>query len=112
MTGVRMTTNAGPIMILNVYNDCNDNAAIGEVTSYLSHTFPDDNHVVVAGDFDRHHSWWEDESNSHLTTSEVMIQLLLDLVYRFDLGMVLPPGIPTLQALSTGSWTRPDNVWC
>jgi len=26
--------------------------------------------------------------------------------------MALPPKIPTLQALSTGNWTRPDNVWC
>jgi len=26
--------------------------------------------------------------------------------------MALPPGRPTLQALSTGNWTRPDNVWC
>jgi len=67
---------------------------------------------MVAGNFNRHHSWWEDESNSHLTTGEAMIQPLLDLVYRYNLGMALPPGIPTLQALSTGNWTRPDNVWC
>jgi len=41
-----------------------------------------------------------------------MIQPLLEVVDRFDLKMALPPGIPTLQALSTGNWTRPDNVWC
>ena len=117
VTGVRVVTDAGPITILNVYNDCNHNAAVDEVTSYLTRAFPDDiipddEHVVMAGDFNRHHSWWEDESNSHLMTGGAMIQPLLDLVYRFDLGMALPPGIPTLQAFSTGNWTRPDNVWC
>ena len=66
----------------------------------------------MAGDFNRHHSWWEDEGNTHLTTGEAMIQPLLDVLYWFDLKMALPPGIPTLQALSTGNWTRPDNVWC
>ena len=66
----------------------------------------------MAGDFNKHHDWWEDESNKHLTSSEALVQPLLDVVYRFDLRMALPPNIPTLQALSTGNWTRPDNVWC
>ena len=117
VTGVRVTTDAGPITVLNVYNDCNHNAAIDTVTEYLTRTFPDDHipndkQVIVAGDFNRHHSWWEDEGNTHLTSSEAMIQPLLDMIHRFDLRMALPPNIPTLQALSTGNWTRPDNVWC
>ena len=41
-----------------------------------------------------------------------MIQPLLELINRFDLRMALPAKIPTLQALSTGNWTCPDNVWC
>ena len=117
VTGVRIVTNAGPITVINVYNDCNHNAAVDEITAYLTRSFlddhiPDDRHVVMAGDFNRHHSWWEDEGNSHLTTGEAMMQPLLDIIYRFDLRMALPPGIPTLQALSTGNWMRPDNVWC
>ena len=117
VTGMRIVTDAGPVTVLNVYNDCNHNAAVDEVTSYLTRTFPDDvisgdEHIIMAGNFNRHHSWWEDESNTHLTTSEAMIKPLLDIVYRFDLAMALPSGIPTLQAHSTGNWTRPDNVWC
>jgi len=117
VTGMRIVTNAGPITVLNIYNDCNHNIALDEVNAYLARTFPDDHilnneHVVMAGDFNRHHSWWEDEGNTHLTTREALIQPLLDVIYRFDMRMALPPGIPTLQALSTGNWTRPDNVWC
>jgi hypothetical protein len=117
VTGLRIVTEAGPITLLNVYNDCNHNAAIEEIDEYLSRTFPDDlipeeEHVIMAGDFNRHHSLWEDEGNVHLTTGEALMQPLLEVIYRFDLKMALPPAIPTLQALSTGNWTRPDNVWC
>ena len=117
VTGIRIKTSTGPITVINVYNDCTHNAAMDEVTNYLTRTFPDDHipnnkHVIMAGDFNRHHSWWEGERNAHLTSSEIMVQPLLDIVHRFDLQMALPPNIPTLQAFSTGNWTRPDNVWC
>ena len=115
--GIRIKTSAGPVTLINVYNDCTHNAAMDEVSAYLSRTFPgdhipDDEHVIMAGDFNRHHGWWEDERNMHLTSTEALIQPLLDVLYRFDMGMALPANIPTLQALSTGNWTHPDNVWC
>lgn len=117
VTGIRIKAGSSTMLILNIYNDCNHNAALDEVTDFLAQQFPDDHvpdncHVLVAGDFNRHHAWWESEDNVHLTSSENMVQPLLDLVYRFDLRMALPAKIPTLQALSTGNWTRPDNVWC
>ena len=117
MTGIRIKTAAGPVTLLNVYNDCNHSVAMEEVSTYLTRTFPDDHipeseHVIMAGDFNRHHSWWEDEHNAHLTSSEALIRPLLDVLYRFDMRITLPANIPTLQALSTGNWTRPDNVWC
>ncbi|THU77757.1 hypothetical protein K435DRAFT_701710, partial [Dendrothele bispora CBS 962.96] len=37
---------------------------------------------------------------------------LLDLLAKHDLEMTLPAGIPTLEALSTGNFTRVDNVFC
>ena len=117
ITGIDIRTEVNRLMILNVYNDCNHNAALEEITDYLARRFPDDHipdncHVIVVGDFNRHHAWWENENNAHLTSSETMIQPLIDLITRFDLKMALPAKIPTLQALSTGNWTRPDNVWC
>ena len=117
VTGIRISTGAGPVTLINVYNDCTHSAAMSEVDNYLTRTFPeghipDDEHVIMAGDFNRHHSWWEETRNAHLTSSEGMIQPLLDVLYKFDLKMALPENTPTLQALSTGNWTRPDNVWC
>ena len=77
------------------------------IANYLSDTFgdnlvPDDEHLVMVGDFNRRHSWWE-ERKTHLTSSETLIRPLLDLLYRFDLRMALPANIPTLQTLSTGN---------
>jgi len=117
VTGISFKTENCTLTILNVYNDCNHNAALETITDYMSQRFPDDHipgdqHVIIAGDFNRHHSMWEGDNNAHLTTSDAMIQPLLNLINCFDLRMALPPNIPTLQALSTGNWTRPDNVWC
>ena len=117
VTGVSIKTENGTLAILNVYNDCRHNAALETVNNYLTQRFsnnniPDNQHVIIAGDFNRHHNIWESKANAHLTTSEPMIRPLLDLIDCYDLRMALPPNIPTLQALSTGNWTRPDNVWC
>src|ERR1700743_1377678 len=117
VTGIRITEDKSKILIINVYNDCNNNDSIDAVSTYLTPLFPndiipDDTHVIIAGDFNRHHEWWEDPHNAHLTSSENAVKPLLDLIYCLDLRMALPPIIPTLHAHSTGNWTRPDNVWC
>ena len=116
VTGIVIKTEGQKVILINVYNDCNNDEAIRAVSEFLSNKFRDDyvpnnTHVVVCGDFNRHHPWWESEENNHLTSAENMIRPLLDLITRFDLRMALPPYLPTLQAFSTGNWTRPDNVW-
>jgi len=117
VTGVCIMHGTQKTILVNVYNDCNHNKSIDTIQEFLENKFPDNHipenvHIMIAGDFNRHHSWWEDDRNAHLTSSEASLQPLLDLIYRFDLRMAPPPGRPTLQALSTGNWTRPDNVWC
>ena len=117
VTGLTVKTGDRKIVLINVYNDCNNNDSIDAVSKFLSERYPDDfvphdTHVIICGDFNRHHPWWEREENAHLNSAENMIRPLLDLTMRFDLRMALPPFLPTLQAFSTGNWTRPDNVWC
>jgi hypothetical protein len=95
VTGIRITQGPHKILIINIYNDCNHNDSINAVCSFLSHQFPNDDipedtHVICAGDFNRHHAWWEEDRNSHLTSSKTAIQPLLDTINRFDLRMALP----------------------
>ncbi|GBE89552.1 RNA-directed DNA polymerase from mobile element jockey [Sparassis crispa] len=40
-----------------------------------------------------------------------MAQPLLDNIAAFDLSMLLPQGIPTLEATLTKNYTRPDNIF-
>ena len=59
VTGVRIKTGAGPVTLINVYNDCNHSATMDKISAYLTRTFPDDHildskHLVMAGDFNRH----------------------------------------------------------
>jgi hypothetical protein len=53
---------------------------------------------------------WEEDTNSHLFEPENYITPFLDLLFRHDMILALPKGIPTYQT-SAGRWTRPDNVW-
>jgi ribonuclease HI len=117
ITAVKFTTTAGTVTIFNIYNSCTDNNSTTLLDNFLSSYAPnytpsDDHHLLWCGDFNRHHPMWEGAHNSHLYSSDANVQPLLDLVFHYDMIMQLPPEIPTLEALSTGNWTRPDNVWC
>ena len=49
--------------------------------------------------------------NDHLTSSNRLLNPLLDLIVNMRLEMALPRDTPTLEAHNSGNWTRPDNVW-
>jgi len=70
-------------------------------------------HMVLLGNFNLHHPLWDEEHNMHLFTRSNLdnSQALIDILAEYDLQMALPKGIPTLQVLSTGNFTRPDNVF-
>jgi len=67
-------------------------------------------HMLWLGDFNRHHPLWEEPRNRHLFNLPAA-QPLIDLIADYDMQQILPNGIPTLQALNTGNWTRPDNAF-
>ena len=88
--GITLKIGDRKIIIINVYNDCNNDEAIHAVSEFLSNKYPDayipnDTHVIVCGDFNHHHSWWECEENEHLTSAEPLIRPLLNLIDQFDL---------------------------
>ena len=48
--------------------------------------------------------------NERLFDTEDNIAPLINLLYKYDMVLALPKGIPTLQT-SAGNWTRPDDMW-
>ena len=115
--GIQIKVLDQTFIIINVYNACEHNNTLNAVSTFLTSRFPDDHvpdntHIILGGDFNRHHPLWEEPRNSHLKSSELLLLPLMNLIRQADLRMALPPCIPTLEALSTCNWTRPDNVWC
>jgi hypothetical protein len=117
ITALNLSMPNGDISLFNIYNSCTDNKSIEMLGDYLKiqtqhprqRTHPC---MYWLGDFNRHHPLWEEDQNPDLTSSEEMINPLLDLINEFNMVLTLPPGIPTLEVLSSGTWMRPDNVWC
>ncbi|KAJ3486122.1 hypothetical protein NLI96_g4454 [Meripilus lineatus] len=72
-----------------------------------------DMEILWLGDFNRHSPLWDEERNAHLFTRQNLddADTLLNVLVNHDLRMLLPPGIPTLEASNTKNETRPDNVF-
>ena len=116
VTAIQIHTNSRMVILINVYNDNTHSHAIDAISrewethknTWLANPSTE---FIVLGDFNRHHSTWEDCRNAHLTSQDHLLNPLLDLVVNMQLEMVLPCNIPTLQARNSGNFTRPDNVW-
>ena len=70
--------------------------------------------MIWLGEFNRHHPLWDKMRNEHLFTSADLnaTERLIECTMGHDMEMVLPPGMATLEAFSTGNHTRPHNVFC
>ena len=116
ITAIKIQTQHHTLTIINIYNmnDKNDTITIlSDAWEARENEFiPTANtELILLGDFNRHHPMWEGYANEHLTSPNRLLSPLLDLIINMRLEMVLPKGIPTLEARHGGRWTRPDNVW-
>lgn len=118
ITAIKLVTQSGPVYLFNLYIDGHHSPALDEVrrvSQQLQQSDRQENfRAIWIGDFNRHHPLWDEERNGHLFTNSNLraAEELIDLTQDFDMHMVLPQGIPTLQANGTGNLTRPDNVFC
>jgi ribonuclease HI len=118
VVGVEITGEQGTLRLLNIYNNCDDDSAMEAVDRYMGRanrrgvTAP--LRYVWLGDFNRHSPLWDEDRNAHLFTRQNLeaADRLLSTTAKYGMQMVLPAGIPTLQAMATGNFTRVDNVFC
>ena len=106
---------SGYLSVFNIYNEITNNDTLRALDLFYDHNNwlihpTDSDGVLWLGDFNRHHPMWEDDANEWLFEPEEYIAPLINLLYKWDMLLALPKGIPTLQT-SAGNWTRPDNVW-
>jgi len=119
MTAIAVNTGIGRILIINMYNDIELQNGLTSSIQALHENQWMGNSVVRAeqtiwlGDFNLHHPLWDKGRNTHLFMRGNLekAQVLIDALAQLDLQMALPKDIPTLQALTTGNHTRPDNTF-
>jgi hypothetical protein len=70
-------------------------------------------YLLWAGDFNWHSPLWDEERNHHLFTCTNIrkAQTLINRLAIYNLKMLLPQGIPMLQAMATKNYTCTDNVF-
>ena len=120
ITAIRLKNDGLRIAIFNVYNDCNNDDSMTSLDAYhnkfkIDLTGLDDDHIIWAGDFNRHHPLWDDERETRLFTARATddANRLINLVRRWGLEFALPKSEgPTLQHKVTKSFSRPDLVLC
>jgi ribonuclease HI/endonuclease/exonuclease/phosphatase family metal-dependent hydrolase len=118
ITAIQLKGPYGKLAIFNIYNDClhsRNERTLGMFIRRNANTLTrtENHHMIWAGDFNRHHPLWDRDEDDHLFTrqatqrAEGLIRLLAD----YEMDMVLPKGVPTLQHMVTKRYSRPDNVF-
>ncbi|KAF5392001.1 hypothetical protein D9757_003364 [Collybiopsis confluens] len=119
ITAVQIVGSFGTFRAFSIYNDNNNDGAIQAMARWLQS--PEARSVPRRpmtmgwfGDFNRHHPMWEDPKNVQLATPQYTsaAQPLINLLSIHDMKMALPEYVPTLRSFSSGTYTRPDNVFC
>lgn len=117
ITAVNFTTERGNIWIFNVYLDGDSDEALGPLKSAIRQLKSENPsgtpQMIWAGDFNRHHPAWDAPENHHLFSRRNLdaAERLIAVTEQHNMVISLPPGTPTLCALSTGNLTRPDQVF-
>ena len=119
LTAVQLYGEHGRITIFNIYNSCTHSRTEAKLRKFVLDNKDEflgneNDHLIWAGDFNRHHPMWDEETNEHLFTPQAleMADQLIDILGELGLEMALPRDIPTLQHMRSKNYSRPDNVFC
>ena len=117
VTAIRLTSAAGALEIVNIYNDCTHSETIRAVDACMQARWRATLNKKVAslwvGDFNRHHPMWDEPRNQHLFTTANLesAEELIEITANHGLVMALEKYTPTLRAMNSGNYTRTDNVF-
>ena len=118
ITAIQLKGPYGKLTIFNIYNDCTHSENQIILGNYIRRNAnqllrTENHHMIWAGDFNRHHPLWDDDEDVHLFTRKATddAEELIRLLANYDMQMILPKGVPTLQHMVTGRYSRPDNVF-
>jgi len=112
VVALRVTGEFGQVTIYDIYNDCSSSETITLLGAHFASLQwraqpAGPAFSVWCGDFNRHHPMWDEERNHHLFTTVALREAdkLIRMAADNNMEMVLPKGIPTLEAMATKNWT-------
>jgi exonuclease III len=119
VTVIQLAGAYGRLTIINIYNDCAHSRTLRTIREFLRTNRAEilsraDDHLIWAGDFNRHHPMWDEETDDRLFTPRALEDAgrLIEMLADLNMKMALPKGQPTLEHMVTKRYSRPDNVWC
>jgi hypothetical protein len=117
ITGIQLRGTYSSLSIFNIYNDCAHSRNKTKLQNYIQNNSnlilaTDNHHMLLAGDFNRHHPLWDRDEDVHLFTQQAnrFAERLIGLIATYGLVMALLKGIPTFRHMVTGRHFRPDNM--
>jgi exonuclease III len=120
VTVVTIKGDWGKLTIFNIYIEGNSNNTISLLKQFhrscldvMGNLDELSAHTLWAGDFNRHHEFWDDHNDTHLFTTEAnaAAEFLIEAVAALGLELALSSGIPTHCHNVTKKWTRLDQVF-
>jgi len=113
----QVQTPTGPLLLINMYNDVRHSDSVKKVVRYMrkkarERSLEPNAHSLV-GRLQQTPPDVGRGKNSHLFTQSNLdkAQEIIDTAATYYLQMILPKNIPTLRAIATGNYTRPDNAF-
>src|SRR5712691_11396891 len=110
----------GKLTLLNVYIDCNSDETVRLLTNFHSGNQMEaaqasnaGEHCLWVGDFNRHHPYWDNPSDTRLFTNEATeaAEKLIEAVADAGLKIALPRGTLTHKHSITKCWSRLDQIF-
>ena len=120
VTVIQLNGSWGKLTLFNIYNDGTSNDTLRQLANFLhsnrdkiEHTEKGTAHVLWVGDFNRHHPYWDDPSDTRLFTNDALkaANRLIEVVADAGLELALPSGLPTHKHSVTKRWSRLDQVF-
>ena len=118
LTAIQLKGPYGKLTIFNIYNDCTHSRNEATLRRFIhSHTNTIirsvNHHMIWAGDFNRHHPLWDHDKDIHLFTWQATRRAegLIELLAKYEMQMVLPKGLLTLQHMRLKRYSWPDNLF-
>jgi len=119
ITAIQLRGTYGKLTIFNIYNDCTHSNSETTLRTFLQTQGRriiggNDDYMLWAGDFNRHHPLWDRDEDTCLFTRQAQrdAEKLIELLAEHDMAMTLPKDIPTLHHMSSKRYSCPDNVFC